>query len=98
MKSKKTKQAVDKQAATKADIENIARLVGRGFSNLENSVNGRFVKLEDKIADFRQEVNVRFNGVDKRIDDLQHQFIRLETYVLQDLAKRVEILEAQRNR
>jgi len=59
-------------------IEQLAEATGLGFER----VNDRLDILDG-----------RMSGLDKRMDDLQYQFNRLETYILRDHDRRLETLE-----
>ena len=78
-----------RENATKADI-------ARAMDELAILVNRGFNKLEESLGNFRTEVGEEFKRTHKQLENLQYEFMRLETYVLKDLARRVEALEDSR--
>ncbi len=71
-----TKNTQNKSKSKKITIDDLARMVARGFSSMEERFDTKIDTLEQKMNDKFDQVDKRFDEVDKRFDRLEDKYGR----------------------
>ena len=69
-------------------IEQVARMTQKGFAEVTN----QFHDAANKMDSFREEVNLRFDGVDRRLDSVESEVKDIKT-ILGPLVRTVASME-----